>query len=207
MKKVIIVGAGGLGRMIYSWLPDFSDEDLEPIGFISDRLDLLEGYNYDIPILSTIKEYQPQDDHVLVMAIANPIDKLEIAKDLEDRGASFKSLIHPTALVGKNVEIGKGSVVCPRAILTCDIKIGDYVLLNLGVTIGHDVQIGDGCTINSHSDVTGSAKLSTGVFLGSHAVVMPGVKVKDFAKIGAGSVVIKQVSSATTVFGIPAKQV
>ncbi|WP_342432750.1 acetyltransferase [Neobacillus sp. FSL H8-0543] len=207
MEKVVIVGAGGLARMIFSWLPDFSDDKWEPIGFISDRLDALDGYDYDLPILSTIQEYQPEVDHVLVMAIADPKAKIAVAKELENRGARFISLIHPTALVGKNVKMGKGCVVCPRAILTCDIQIGNFVLLNLGVTIGHDAKIGNGCTVNSHSDVTGCTELGTGVFLGSHAVIMPSVKVRDFAKIGAGSVVVKQVKADTTVFGIPAKKV
>lgn len=207
MKKVIIVGAGGLARMIYSWLPDFLDDCSEAFGFISDRLDMLDGYNYDIPILSTIQEYQPEDDHVLVMAIADPKAKLVVAEDLANRGANFISLIHPTALIGKNVIIGKGCVVCPRAVLTCDIQMGDFVMLNIGVTIGHDAVIGNGCTINSHSDVTGYVQLGCGVFLGSHAVITPKMKVKDFAKIGAGSVVVRQVKSSSTVFGIPAKQI
>ncbi|MEH7251322.1 acetyltransferase [Neobacillus niacini] len=207
MKKVIIVGAGGLGRMIYSWLPDFLEDSWEPIGFISDRLDVLDGYDYDIPILSTIQEYKPEADHVFVMAIADPKAKLAVAEELEERGARFINLIHPTAIVGKNVKMGKGCVVCPRVVLTCDIELGDFVMLNLCATIGHDVIIGNGCTINSHSDVTGGAKLGTGVFLGSHAVITPNLKVRDFAKIGAGSVVVKQVAQDTTVFGIPAKKI
>lgn len=207
MKKVILVGAGGLARMIYSWLPDFLDERWEPIGFISDKLDILDGFDYDVPILSTIQEYQPEDDHLLVMAIADPKAKLEVADLLENRGAKFINLVHPTATIGKNVKLGHGCVICPRAILTCDIQIGNFVLFNIGVTIGHDVHIGDGCTINSHSDVTGCVQLGTGVFLGSHAVITPGIKVKDFAKIGAGSVVVKKVQSEITVFGVPAKQI
>lgn len=207
MKKVIIVGAGGLARMIYSWLPDVFDNRWEPIGFISDRLDILDSYDYELPVLSTIQEYRPEADHVLVMAIADPKAKLMIAEELEGRGAKFMSFIHPTAIVGKHVEIGKGCVVCPRAVLTCDIGIGNFVLVNLGVTIGHDVIIGDGCTINSHADVTGGVHLGTGVFLGSHAVITPGVKVKDFAKIGAGSVVVKQVKPDITVFGVPARKI
>lgn len=207
MKKVVIVGAGGLARMIYSWLPDFLDRNWEPIGFIDDRLDVLGGYDYDLPILSTIQEYRPEEDHLLIMAIADPKAKIAVAEELENRGAKFLNLIHPTAMIGKHVQIGKGCVVCPRVILTCDIKIGDFVLLNLGVTVGHDAIIGNGCTINSHSDVTGCVSLGTGVFLGSHAVITPSVKVKDYAKIGAGSVVVTQVKSDTTVFGIPAKKI
>lgn len=207
-KKIIIVGAGGLARMIYSWLPDFLiNNDWELIGFLSDSPDDLKGYNYDEPILSSIDAYKPTDNEVLVMAISDPKNKLLIAEKLERKGGKFITLIHPTAIIGKNVEIGRGCVICPSAILTCDIQIGNFVMVNIGVTVGHDAKIDEGCTINAHSDITGYAQLGRGVFLGSHAVITPKIKVKKFARIGAGSIVVKQVQSDTTVFGIPAKKI
>ncbi|KIL35416.1 hypothetical protein SD71_14040 [Cohnella kolymensis] len=208
-KRLIIVGAGGLARMIYSWLPDFSgyQEAWEPAGFLSDRLDDLQGYDYELPILGTIGDYQPEPNDQLVMAIAEPRSKLSIGESLERRGAKFTSLIHPTAIIGKNVKFGRGCVICPRAVLTCDIRMGSFVLVNLAVTIGHDVRIGDGCTINAHADVTGFTELGIGVFLGSHAVVTPSVKAKDYTKIGAGSVAIRTVPPGISIFGVPGKRI
>lgn len=207
MKKLIIVGAGGLARMVYSWLDDLSDQGFEPCGFVSDNVHLLENLNYQLPIISTIQDYIPEEDHILIMAIADPKSKLCIARTLEARGGKFINFIHPTAIIGKNVEIGTGCIISPRTVLTCDIQIGDYCLLNIGVTIGHDAVIGNGTTINSHSDVTGGVKLGEGVFLGSHAVITPNVKVGDYARIGAGSVVVKQVKAESAIFGVPAKKI
>jgi sugar O-acyltransferase (sialic acid O-acetyltransferase NeuD family) len=208
VKNVIIVGAGGLARMLYSWLPDFfCGENWEMAGFISDRLSDLNGYDYPAPIIGTIQDYVPKENDVFIMAIADTKVKLSIANLLEQRGAKFISIIHPTAILGHNVKLGRGCVICPHAIVTCDIEMGNFVMLNLAVTIGHDVKIDDGCTINAHSDITGFTQLGKGVFLGSHAVVTPNVKVGDFAKVGAGSVVLKKVPSDTTVFGIPAKRI
>jgi sugar O-acyltransferase (sialic acid O-acetyltransferase NeuD family) len=202
------VGAGGLARMIYSWLPDFlGDIEWEAAGFLSDKLDDLEGYDYDLPVLETIRDYKPQEHELFVMAIADPKNKLTIADSLEQRGAKFINLIHPTAMVGKNVTLGRGCVICPRAVLTCDIRMGNFVLINIAVSVGHDVRIGDGCTISAHADVTGFTELHEGVFLGSHAVITPSVRVKEYAKIGAGSVVIRPVQQGSAVFGIPAKRI
>ncbi|MDZ5473304.1 acetyltransferase [Bacillus sp. 31A1R] len=208
-KRVIIVGAGGLARMIFSWLPAFlegEEWDWEFAGFLDDNLKNFENGSYDKPILSTIKDYMPQELDVLIMGIANPTTKLSISKELEQRGASFMTLIHPKAMIGRNVNIGRGCVVSPGAVLTCDIEMSHFVFVNLYTTIGHDAKIGEGCTLNAHSDVTGYTELGKGVFLGSHSVVTPGMKVRDFAKIGAGSVVVREVKSETTVFGIPAKR-
>jgi sugar O-acyltransferase (sialic acid O-acetyltransferase NeuD family) len=208
-KKIILVGAGGLARMIYSWLPDFLEDggEWEAAGFLSDKLDDLQGYDYDAPVLETIRDYRPAVGDLLVMAIADPRNKLIIAGSLEQRGGKFINLVHPTAIIGKNVQLGRGCVICPNAVLTCDIKMGNFVLVNLAVTIGHDVQIGDGCTLNAHADVTGFTELKEGVFLGSHAVLTPSVKVKEYAKIGAGSVALRTVQPGTAVFGVPAKKI
>ena len=118
MKKVIIVGAGGLGRMIYSWLPDLLEEGWKPIGFLDDRLDVLNEYDYDSPILSTIREYRPEDNHVLIMGIADPKTKLSVGTELVVRGASFINFIHPTAIIGKHVQLGTGCVIGPHVVLT-----------------------------------------------------------------------------------------
>lgn len=208
MKKIIIVGAGGFGRMIYSWIPDFyKDEGWEILGFIDDKLDAMDNYDYSTPVIETIENYYPEEDHVLAMAIADPKSKLYIAELLEQRGAEFINLVHPTAIIGENVQIGRGTIISPNATFTCDIKMGDFVIVNIGVTIGHDVIIGDGCTFSSHVDITGNTNLGRGVFLGSHSVVTPNVKIGAFAKIGAGSVVFTRVKPETTVFGNPAKRI
>ena len=207
MKKLIIVGAGGLARMVYSWLDDLSTPSFQAFGFISDNVHLLEGSNYPLPVISTIQEYQPEDDHVLIMAIADPTAKLAIGHTIEERGGKFINFIHPTVIIGKNVELGQGCIISPRAVLTCDIRIGNFCMLNIGSTIGHDVIIGQGCTINSHCDVTGGVTLGDGVFMGSHAVITPKVKIGDFARIGAGSVVVKSVKPESAIFGVPAKNI
>ncbi|MFS0822758.1 acetyltransferase [Bacillus sp. 1P02SD] len=207
-KRIVIVGAGGLARMIYSWLPDFlQNENWEFRGFISDKLSDLQNYNYDESIISKIIDYYPEENDVLVMAIADPKNKMKIAKMLESRGATFITLIHPTSIIGLNVKIGRGCVICPRSILTCDIEIENFVFININTTVGHDAKIADGVTVNAHSDVTGNTTLGRGVFLGSHSVITPNVKVQDFAKIGAGSIVVTHVKEETSVFGIPAKRI
>lgn len=207
-KNVVIVGAGGLARMILSWLPDFfGHEEWKLKGLLSDKLDDLDGYDYDASIIGTTREYLPEKNDVFVMAIADPKAKLTVGEYLIEKGAEFITLIHPTVIVGRNVKIGRGCIICPRALLTCDIQMGDFVMVNIGVTIGHDAVISKGCTLNAHSDITGYTRLGTGVFLGSHSVITPSVKVQDFAKIGAGSVVVSRVKPETTVFGIPAKRI
>lgn len=208
MKKLVIVGAGGFGREILAWIKDVPTlaQEYESICFLDDNPKALEPYNYQEPIIGSIQEYRPQEGDALVMGIAAPTRrKLEIAETLLQRGARFISLIHPTAVLGNNVKLGQGCVICQNVIITSDVTIGNFVSINVLVAIGHDVILGEGCTLYSFVNVNGFVKLGRGVEIGSHGTILPGAVVGDFATVGAGSVVLKHVKPGSTVLGVPAK--
>jgi sugar O-acyltransferase (sialic acid O-acetyltransferase NeuD family) len=207
MRKLLIVGAGGFGREVYAWASDFPKEsrDWEITGFLDDNLQALDHYHYDVPIIGTISDYIPKPDECLVLAVGLPPVKRNIIELLNSRGASWITLIHPTVVIGRNVQIGEGCVVCPHAMVTCDITLGNFVTLNAHSTVGHDAVVGDRTTASVHADITGFVQIGEDVFLGSHASILPGAKVGDRAVIGAGSVVLKRVKPGVTVIGVPAK--
>ena len=206
MKKLIIIGAGGLGREAYNWAVDIHEKRTEWkfVGFLDNNPNALEGYNYPLTIIGRPEDYVPNENELFVCAIGNTKLRIEICRKLELAGAKFTTLIHNTAIIGRNTIIGDGCIICPRVVITTDVHIGNHVILNIGATVGHDAVIGDCCTLNGHVDVTGFVKLGKGVFMGSHASVIPDTVVDDFAKIGAGSVAVRRVKMGTTVFGVPA---
>lgn len=209
MKKLLILGAGGFGREVHSWLSDWcsKNSDVEIVGFIDDNLSALDGFDGTPPIISRISDYQPSVDEFIVCAIGNPQIKKTIIGILLSKKARFFTLQHPSAIIGKRVTLGVGAVICPNVIITTDIHIGDFVTINAASTVGHDAFIGDYCTLSGHCDVTGGAKLEECVFMGSHATVLPKAHVGINACIGAGSVVLRKVAPNSTVFGVPAKRI
>jgi len=209
MEKIVIVGAGGFGREVLAWVREVRNtgKNWDIIGFVDDNPGALAGFDYDVPIIDTIKGYQPQAEHRLVLAMATPTrTKVAIADSLIRRGAHFLSLIHPTVVMGANVTYGVGCVLCPYVVTTCDITIGDFVAINCHAVIGHDAVLGTGSTLYSYANINGRARVGTGVEIGSHACLLPGARVGDFATVGAGSVVLKQVKPGATVMGVPAKR-
>jgi sugar O-acyltransferase (sialic acid O-acetyltransferase NeuD family) len=207
MKKLIIVGAGGFGREVYNWALADADceEEWEIAGFLDDNLAALDNFDYPAKIIGTIADHKPSVDELFICAIGSPAIKRAVCESLLERSAEFVSLIHPYAVVGLNVNIGKGVVLCPNAVITCDVSIGDFVVVNCHSSIGHDVRVGDWTTLSGHCDVTGQVELGEMVFLGSGARILPLKKVGDRATVGAGSVVIRHVPAGTKVFGNPAK--
>lgn len=207
MKKILIVGAGGFGREVYYWILDSQEKypEWEISGFIDDNKNALEGYKYEVPVVSSIKNFSPEHNEFLVLGIGIPRVKKNVVRTLQNRGGKFVSFIHHSAILGQNVSVGEGSVLCPNTILTCDVTLGSFVTVNCAATAGHDTSIGSFSTLSGHVDITGFAKIGEAVFLGSHASVLPGIKVEDYATIGAGSVVVNKVKKGNTVFGNPAK--
>ena len=206
MKRLIIVGAGGFGREVYSWAEAHPDcgRLWEIAGFLDDNPAALDGFDYTANILSAVLDYSPHSNDLFVCAIGSPAIKRKVCEKLLGSGAEFISLVHPTAVIGFNVVIGVGTIICPHVIVTCDVTIGDFVAINCLSSIGHDVQIADWVTLSGHCDVTGQTELGEMAFLGSGARILPLKKVGARAMVGAGSVVISHVPADVKVFGNPA---
>ena len=206
MKKLIIVGAGGFGREAYYLAQAINDVKLQYdiIGFLDDNPNALQGKKIDLPILGTVKDWQPSEDEVFAMGIASCKTKEKVASILVGKGAQFVSLIHPAALVNKDAIIGKGCVIGGRSSVGALTRVGDFVHI-AGSMVGQDAIIDDFSTTTGFANIT-NAKLGKRVFVGSHAVVLNGLTVGDDAFICAGSIVFSKVKAGTKVIGNPAKR-
>mgnify|MGYP000709776514 FL=1 len=208
MKNLYIVGAGGFGREVYAWLLDLPECNFEwqIKGFLDDNLEALDGFNYEAGVVARVADFLPARNDLFVCAIGAQAHKRRVCEGLKARGATFYTVVHPTAIVGPNVSLGAGAVLCPRVSVTCDVEIGEMVMLNLHCTVGHDVRIGAWSTVSAQCDLTGFVQLGEGAFLGSGVRVIPTKRIGDGAVVGAGSVVIRDVRSGQKVFGNPARE-
>ena len=207
MKRVIIVGAGGFGREVLNWAEDHPDcgKTWEIAGFLDDNSRALDGCNYEVPILGATTDHQPAADELFLCAIGTPAIKRTVCQGLLDRGGVFFTLVHPSVIMGCNVQLGRGVVICPGVVLTCDIRVGDFTMINCLSSAGHDARIGNWATISAHCDMMGQTELGEMAFMGSGARILPGKTVGPRALVGAGSVVLGNVPADAKVFGNPAR--
>lgn len=207
--EIIIVGAGGMGREVFSWLTHeiINKENIKIKGFIDDNRDALSGFTYPVKIIGSISEHMPDVNEEFILAIMDPKIKRRIAESLSERGAEFYTLIHPTAILGTNIKMGRGCIICPNCILTNDIKLGDFVFINMSVSIAHDAIVGNYTSINPKVEITGGVQVGDACLFGVGAKVIPRRKIGDGAVVGAGAIVISNVPNDVTVFGNPAKRI
>lgn len=208
LPKLVIIGAGGFGREMVAWARQSVQHEREWTlkGLIDDNLAALDGKNTPAPLLGTIQDYAPADDEVFICAMGVPAIKRKVSELLLSRGARFTRLIHCTAVLGDNVELGEGVVLCPYTVASANNRLGRGVAINLHSSVDHDACVDNWSQVNCHCDLTGGVQLGKEVFVGSSVSIIPGVKVGDRAYIGAGSVVLRDVPDGAKVFGVPARQ-
>ena len=205
MSRLVLAGAGGFGREVYSWAHATAGPDgpWHDVVFIDDDREALAATRFPAVRIASVAEYRPADGDRVAISVGQPHAKIRLRESLAATGVSFQTLIHPSAVIGATSEVAEGCIVCPGCIVTANARLGRFVTLNVYATVGHDVVVSDYSTVGGHADVTGGACLGEGVFVGSHAVVAPRVHVGAFAVIGAGSVALRNVGDRTTVLGVP----
>ncbi len=207
MKKLIIIGAGGFGREVLAWAKQCPEHGRDWIahGFLDDNPAAVEGKNVSVPILGKVSDHAPAADEVFVCALGAPKLRRSVQESFVSRGARFVNIVHPSAIIGENVTLGNGVIVCPQVIITVNVAVGDGVAFNLQTIVGHDAVIGGYCQISPHCDILGYAQLGDEVFMGSHAVVLPSVKLGARSVLGAGAVASRDIPEGVTAVGMPAK--
>lgn len=206
-SNLFIIGAGGFGREIETWLyAENIVADYNLIGYLDDNPNALEGFPSRHHIVGSPLEYNFDDGDKVILAISDPLIKEKIVLELENR-IEFYSFISKTAIIGDFNSIGKGSIICPRVIITNNVNVGEYVTINIGAQIGHDVIIKDYSSLMPHVDIGGKCIIEPKVFIGTNATVIPSRIINQYSKIGAASMVIRNVPEGTTVVGNPAKRI
>lgn len=207
MKNLIIIGAGGMGRTIYSNALESVGfgEKFEVKGFIDDNLHALDTYPNYPPVIGTIKGYEPQADDVFVSSIGGESRRL-CMEEIIGRGGEFMELIHKTARIYTNVKLGKGNFIGAYSVIGNDAVVGDYNMIQSYTVIGHDAKIGSWNRIDTHVTCVGGIVIEDEVTIHTSAIISHNVMVESGAHVGALSFVIRKVKAGTTVMGIPAKR-
>jgi sugar O-acyltransferase (sialic acid O-acetyltransferase NeuD family) len=209
LANLVIIGAGGFGREVLAWAEQSVQVGREwrIKGFIDDNVDALRGKATPGKILGRISEYQPASDEVFICAIGVPAIKKKVSELIEARGGRFGRLVHRTVVLGHNVEMSDGVVLCPFAVVSANNRLGRGVAVNLHASVDHDANVGDWSQINCHCDLTAGVDVGQEVFFGSRVSVIPNVKIGDRAYLGAGSVVLRDVPPGFKMVGSPARRI
>lgn len=204
-QRVIIVGAGSHARVIASLLASMSD--IEVAG-VADRTDCnfgeMIGKYSIIATFDHLSEWLEKGITGAALALGNNNDRADMFFKMKAMGFHILTLIHPAALIERDVQMGEGVVVCAGAILCTQVKVGDNVLINTGAIIDHECVIASHAHIGPGSRLAGRVNIGEKTFVGIGATVKEKIVIGARSVIGAGSVVVRPIPDDVIAYGVPA---
>lgn len=166
-EKLLIVGAGGFGRVTLEHATKEYDcsfvDDGKLIGEIVDGVEVVGKVN---DLLFLFKEYKK----VVISIGANKIRE-KIYKQAKRIGYSFPNIIDKSVYISPYAKIGEGCVILNNAVIQNGSRIGNGTIINVGVEVHHDSTIGNFCCIYSNSVVRTYAEVEDGVKIGSNVTI------------------------------------
>lgn len=146
--KLLIVGAGGYGRLVreIAELTGFSTVD-----FLDNNSPLAVGK------IDELEKIEGEYDGSIV-AIGNP----EIKEKIFRRLKKPVSLVRPTAVVSKTAQIGIGCVIEANAVINSEAVIGDGVFVCAGAVVNHNSVVGDFVQVDCNAVVAMGAEVPKG---------------------------------------------
>lgn len=182
MEKLLLVGAGGFGRVVLEHASSLYD-----CAFLDDGDSVVVD---GVPVIGKTNDmtsFYPEFK-LLLVTIGNNKLRERLYQEAATIGYTFPNIIHPTAYISPHAHIGSGCVILNNAVVQNNAKCGDGCILNPGVELHHDSTIGSYCLIYTNSVVRSLTFVGDRVWMGSNVTVSTSAKVPDDAVINDGTV-------------------
>jgi sugar O-acyltransferase (sialic acid O-acetyltransferase NeuD family) len=207
--SVILVGCGGHARVLMDCL---RKNRVAIIGYVAPKGERASGNMAALECIGDDEALARFDTAAIslvnaVGSIRSTAARREVFDRLRTNGFKFSPVLHPSAVIADDVQLGEGAQIMAGALLQPGVVIGENTIINTRASIDHD------CIVGAHSHVACGAVLSGGVRLGegSHvgtgAAIAQSVKVGMGCLIGMGAAVSSDVSDGDFVAGVPARRI
>lgn len=178
-EKLLLVGAGGFGRMVAEQAMLQYDcafvDDGQPTGTEICGISVVGGIA-DLPELR--KDYD-----LLVVGIGNNQFRAQVYEKAKALGYAFPNIIAPSAYISSNAKVGCGCVVLQNACVQNGASVGNSVLLNAGTEIHCDATVENYALIYTNSVIRTGAAVGNFARIGSNCTVCNNATVPDGADI------------------------
>ena len=178
-EKLLLVGAGGFGRMVAEQAMLQYDcafvDDGQAVGTEICGIPVV-GKISDVPKLHT--NYK-----LLVVGIGNNEFRAQVYEKAKELGYAFPNIIAPSAYISPYAKLGCGCVILQNACVQNSAVVGNGVLLNAGTEVHCDAAVGDYALIYTNSVIRTGAAVGSYVRIGSNCTVCNDAAVSDGADI------------------------
>ena len=198
-----LYGAGAMGRE-FKYIADDTGA-WSQIVFIDDHAQAAQMLGCQVCGFHTFrKQYAPEATRFAI-TIGEPKFRREAFERMTEAGYCGARVVHPSATISPDADVGEGAVIAHGAFIGSQAKIGSNFYAAKGASIGHDAVIGDHTRVGVGAFIGGHTVIGNNAFIGSGAMLKDRIKVGDFSVVAIGSAVFSDVAASTTVMGNPAR--
>ncbi|MCL2633260.1 MAG: acetyltransferase [Oscillospiraceae bacterium] len=203
-----IYGSGGLGREVL--------ETIRAINAVSDtwqHIVFINDFKTDESLVNGIKvftfdefkaEFLPETTKT-VIAVGEPQPRKMLREKVTASGYSLQTIIHPTAFIASETQIGDGTIVQFGSLVSCNVTIGESVAIHPNTNIGHDSVVGNDVVFSPFVALSGHCIVGDEVYLGVGAIVKERITIGKNTIIGMGSAVMRDIQEDVIALGNPAR--
>ncbi|MDE0973619.1 MAG: hypothetical protein OSA11_00835 [Candidatus Nanopelagicales bacterium] len=200
-KKLYVWGTGGHAKSLAE-IATASGFQIQ--AFISPNSDYQNflGFNAypDLP------EGLAPKNAVIAIGIGDNFTRQEVWLELNKTYpiSMFPPLIHPTASIAKDSEIGQGSTVHQNSVVGTSSQVGIFCTLNTTSSIEHDCVMGDFASLGPGARTGGNVTIGERAVLAINSTARHGLQIGHDSVLGAASYAHKSIPPLTVAVGAPA---
>ena len=195
-----IVGAGGQARVIASILNLL---DIPVLGVFDDSHngpEIIQGASV-LGGFKDVEQHRAQIEN-LYLAIGDNQERKRFYDVFRQKGWQMPALVHPRAMIERDVQIKEASVVCVGSMLCVESRLGKGVIINSGCLVDHESDIGDFVHLAPKTAVAGRVSIGENTFVGLNSCIADRLTIGKNVTIGAGSVILKDVPDNSKIVGV-----
>lgn len=209
-ENILIFGASDHCRYTIDIIE--REDKFHIIGILDDTLTIGQDYaGYKILgkiiDLSAIMNIHSVDKGII--GIGDNFTRIRISEKIKNITTQFAFIsgIHTSAIIGKNVKIGCGSLIMAGVIINNDTVIGEHCFLATKASIDHDCVMADFSSLSPGVTTGGNVKIGHCTAIGLGANILHGKNIGQHSVVGAGSLVVKNIGDNFIAYGSPAKEI
>lgn len=210
VKRIVVAGCGGHARVVLDviekqkryWVAGFLDESISA-GALLYGLQVLGDEN-DLKRHVIEREIQGG-----IVAIGDNWTRSLVAAKIEKAipGLVFVAAVHPSAQIGGDVSIGRGTVIMAGAVVNPGCRIGDFCIVNTNASLDHDSVMEDFSSLGPGVTTGGNVRIGTFSSVAIGATIVHGRTIGEHSVIGAGATVVRDIPASVVAYGVPARMI
>lgn len=190
--KLLIIGSKSVALEIYDAAISNMEHKFKDIVFlIGDNEEFQKSYSHIRD--SELKSYVNENSCEYIISFSNHKLRSKFEKLMKDLNVKAANIIHNSAVISENAEIGIGNYLAAGAIISYGVTIGNHNVVNFNTTIGHDAIIGEHVIINPGARISGNVIIKNKVLIGTNSIIYQGKQIGCDVSIDALTYIDKDI--------------